>query len=274
MNKNARKLIPAVAMLLVSATMLSTASFAWFSMNSQVKATGMNVNVAAPANLMISADGTDGSWKTEVEAVISGEYGNLLGHASSVDGTTVYMVSPEDVEEDGSLKNTATIKTVDNSNYATDYGVSGTVGYVDYTFYLATTATSTMDVTLDPSVTKFESSDSEADTVLINAMRFAVLIDDNAPEVNNVWCGATNDVEATEALSGLTEGGTDVTTAEKFTTGSVLATLDAGEDGDYGEATKVTIRIWLEGTSASAINSNITYLKQYTLTVGFMVVGD
>ena len=39
--KNTRKLIPAVVMLLVSAVLMSTASFAWFSMNKQVTATGM-----------------------------------------------------------------------------------------------------------------------------------------------------------------------------------------------------------------------------------------
>ena len=54
MNKNARKLIPAVAMLLVSASMLSTASYAWFSMNNKVTAGGMNVNVVTPGDLMIS----------------------------------------------------------------------------------------------------------------------------------------------------------------------------------------------------------------------------
>ena len=47
MKKANRKLIPAVAMLLVSAIMLSTASFAWFSMNDTVKATGMTVKAVS-----------------------------------------------------------------------------------------------------------------------------------------------------------------------------------------------------------------------------------
>ena len=41
--KNTRKLIPALAMLLISAVLMSTASFAWFSMNEQVTATGMEI---------------------------------------------------------------------------------------------------------------------------------------------------------------------------------------------------------------------------------------
>ena len=54
MNKNARKLIPAVAMLLVSASMLSTASYAWFSMNNKVTANGMKVDIVAPGSIEIS----------------------------------------------------------------------------------------------------------------------------------------------------------------------------------------------------------------------------
>lgn len=45
--KTTRKILPALAMLLVSAIMLSTASYAWFASNSTVKATGMSVKVKA-----------------------------------------------------------------------------------------------------------------------------------------------------------------------------------------------------------------------------------
>ncbi len=51
--KKMRRLIPAIAMLLVSAVMLSTASFAWFTMNEQVTATGMQVQAKASGNLVI-----------------------------------------------------------------------------------------------------------------------------------------------------------------------------------------------------------------------------
>lgn len=54
--KNTRKLIPALAMLLVSAVMMSTASFAWFSMNTSVSATGMSVTATVPASLYIDTD--------------------------------------------------------------------------------------------------------------------------------------------------------------------------------------------------------------------------
>lgn len=49
-----KKLIPALALLLVSAVMLGTSSFAWFSMNTEVTATGMSVTAQAPTSLLIS----------------------------------------------------------------------------------------------------------------------------------------------------------------------------------------------------------------------------
>ena len=59
--KKMRKLLPAIAMLLVSAVMMSTASFAWFTMNSEVQATGMQVTAIAPASLWIKND-DDTAW--------------------------------------------------------------------------------------------------------------------------------------------------------------------------------------------------------------------
>lgn len=64
--KMTRKLIPAFVMLLVSAIMLSTASYAWFASNFTVKATDMNVKVKSNARfLQISADGTNFSDSAE-----------------------------------------------------------------------------------------------------------------------------------------------------------------------------------------------------------------
>lgn len=54
--KKMRKLVPAFAMLMVAAIMMSTASFAWFTMNDQVTATGMQVQAKASGNLLIDTD--------------------------------------------------------------------------------------------------------------------------------------------------------------------------------------------------------------------------
>lgn len=68
--KLTRKLIPAFIMLLVSAVLMSTASFAWFAMNTTVEATGMAVKAKGDAIFLeISGkqDVVDGNpvWKTK-----------------------------------------------------------------------------------------------------------------------------------------------------------------------------------------------------------------
>lgn len=62
--KLTRKLIPAFAMLLVSAVLMSTASFAWFAMNTTVNATGMEVKAKAD-NIFLEIKGKqDTAWST------------------------------------------------------------------------------------------------------------------------------------------------------------------------------------------------------------------
>ena len=62
MTKSFKKLIPAIAMLLLSAVLMGTSTYAWFSMNTKVTATGMQVQAKAESGLLISADLTAESW--------------------------------------------------------------------------------------------------------------------------------------------------------------------------------------------------------------------
>ena len=66
-----KRLIPALAMLLVSAILLGTSTFAWFSMNTQVSATGMQVQAVAEDGLLIineqDADQA-ANWKVSAQA--------------------------------------------------------------------------------------------------------------------------------------------------------------------------------------------------------------
>ena len=51
--KLSRKLIPAFIMLLVSAVLMSTASFAWFSTNTSATVSGVNVKISSATTLLI-----------------------------------------------------------------------------------------------------------------------------------------------------------------------------------------------------------------------------
>lgn len=65
--KKTLKLIPAVVMLLISAILVSTSTYAWFSMNTQVKATGMQIQAKSEGGIVIANEsGTD--WSSSATA--------------------------------------------------------------------------------------------------------------------------------------------------------------------------------------------------------------
>lgn len=119
--KASRKLIPAFAMLLIAAVMMSTASYAWFVTNGTVEANGMSITAKANTTyLMISSTSTgfedddiskgtvetvnvsgikypvvyDGSgWKKAVGTTFSD--GTKKGEYSTVTDTGEYVVKQE-----------------------------------------------------------------------------------------------------------------------------------------------------------------------------------
>lgn len=78
--KKFKKLIPALCMLLVSAVMLGSTTFAWFSMNNTVTATGMEIKAEVPTQLLIK---TDADWGSTV----------AFAHKDGTMATTVVPVS-------------------------------------------------------------------------------------------------------------------------------------------------------------------------------------
>ena len=68
--KQFKKLIPALAMLLVSASMMGTSTYAWFSMNTAVQATGMQVQAVAEDGIVI-ANSAKASWSNTATAQVT-----------------------------------------------------------------------------------------------------------------------------------------------------------------------------------------------------------
>lgn len=68
--KHTKKLIPAIGMLLLSACMLVTSTFAWFSMNTTVKATGMSVSAKGDQVYLQIVNGKDKAAFKDSEAQI------------------------------------------------------------------------------------------------------------------------------------------------------------------------------------------------------------
>jgi hypothetical protein len=186
-NPSARKkLLSAVAMLTVSAVTLSTATYAWFTMNKEVSVNGMKLQAQAEKGILINekAGVSEGTWSETATAGQATAY--ALKPTSTYDfgdwwhansrktnleagigsGTTVEATNTVDLGSGTYYANlsTANVHTVDAVNdgncqidvYYTD-GVgsgasSGTLDagegyYIKYTYYIKTSGNEALNVT-------------------------------------------------------------------------------------------------------------------------------
>lgn len=136
-NKNsaAKKIIPAVGMLALSATMLSTSTYAWFTMNKEVEMTGLSMTAAVGEGMEIALAEVDGTTITAPSlttpaddksdswgsAVVVGDYYEkigLLNPASSVDGVNLYDAT-DSTNGGKKASNFKSIDLTNNDNIAT-----------------------------------------------------------------------------------------------------------------------------------------------------------
>lgn len=83
------RLITLIFSLLVSLVLVSTSSYAWFSMNIKVQTSGMNLTTNAPTNMLISGALTSWDVGTTTLTDISGGF----SPSSSIDGLTFFALS-------------------------------------------------------------------------------------------------------------------------------------------------------------------------------------
>lgn len=169
-----RKLLPAAGSLLISAAMLSTSTYAWFTMSKEVQVTGMEVKTTVGSNLLISTDNMDANYTSQT---LSQTRKALLEPTSTINGVTgtyYYTVNAKangdavvDVYEQYAEDAATAVQnaTAGKPNYDIDFnnayklGASGVFtasniamtdevngaayGYIDYTFYLKATSNGT-----------------------------------------------------------------------------------------------------------------------------------
>ena len=163
-NSAVKKLIPAAGMLALSASMLATSTYAWFTMSTTVRVEGMQLKTKVSGNLLISdsnvSDAYYGTNLTQTNAA-------LLEPVSSVKGVTDTFWYTLDASADGSKRTSAatvnyldyetnlaadaTSTTLYDNRFSEDYlvqkadttavslGQTGAKGYVDYVFWLKAT---------------------------------------------------------------------------------------------------------------------------------------
>ncbi|MCR5457796.1 MAG: hypothetical protein K6F14_06940 [Clostridiales bacterium] len=274
--KKFRKLIPALALLLVSAVLMSTASYAWFSMNNKVTVTGMEVKTYVSDNLYVAPStagnnkSADSAFKSGVNQTVSG----TLQPVSTISALPTAFYTTTDAAADGS-KQTSTSTVPYTLVTGNDIEISGThyKGYVDYVVELKAVNASNADRYVN--LSKVNLLYMGAATNVTHAFRIAVFAQAQASPSTNL--AATEVENAYAAISTTTAnsimaptsfayfGSTAVSgTAAKAAVSPVVnnagwsAQVAAGKTQYF----KVTVRLWLEGEDTDCNNTKFVSLTE------------
>lgn len=270
--KKFKKLIPALCMLLVSAVLLGSSTYAWFSMNTKVSATGMTLQAEVRSNLYIVNE-SDSQWKTDdstFASIATDAKSGKLVPVSSITGEndSFYFTDPDNVNAQGSAKETVYEAVGDNfSALIGKYG-TGVVGYVDYHFILKAENTQKEEQYIN--LTKCNLTyDGEKDTT--TAFRVAVLAGSLATAtVDGAKTNATSltkvtiltEKNATIAHFDENKAVKDPSNRDTVTYNSQTSIEEvAAQTTEYKE---VVIRVWIEGEDKTCAISKFAELSQGT----------
>ena len=286
-----KKIIPALALLLVSAVMLATSSFAWFSMNTTVTVTGMSVSTRISDNLQIASDTIDSDAKKADNLFQNGlnqTVTGILEPVSTVDGEAFFYTATDNVKADGDaitdtyIAYNASAAASDTTNYSNafseNYDVKKSdtaVAYVDYVFQIkAINSDTSTDKNVKLTGVNLLYNNLAETTNEIKAFRVAVFVEDITDTDPSGDIGTLVTILAPSAAAYRTAGKAVATTAGPVSEGNMttsvselgsnatIGQVDAGTTGYF----KVVVRLWLEGEDTTC-NSQ-TYLsltKNWTL---------
>ena len=113
MKKNSKKrvLLSSVAMLMVGAVSLGTATYAWFTQNAVATAKGLNVHTQQNSNILLSETGQDNTWGYTVDY---GYEDQLMLPSSTANFTNFFTGNAADGDATGAL-DTTSLKAATNS---------------------------------------------------------------------------------------------------------------------------------------------------------------
>ena len=271
--KKFKKLIPAFCMLLVSAVMLGSSTFAWFSMNNKVTATGMEVTAKSNTQFL----------------VISGSETSVVANYSA---TSVSAVMTARATGDGKL----------TDNYV--YPVAYNNGATELTLYDAGKTGSGRTVSVPSkgwytaNSTDYNSVGSSTGTDNTTLTNISIVTNDLGNYVleYKVWISTTTNSDPFTdkklnviATFSKDEGTVDAAVCALVTVGNTNSTEDyyfAKTDAKTGAITKngtknftfnnttpvaVVIKLFIDGTSENVKSSNTTTLTG-KLSLAFEVV--
>jgi len=262
----AKKLIPAVGMLGISAVMLGTSTFAWFTMSKEVNVENIQLTATSPTNVQMSlglgmggtalnAIGTDdgvGLVKAPKNDDESLDWDNVVSFydyyaapkllpASSTTGGSIFYIPDNEITHQGkTIKAGGTAKTASTGGTLTVLSSKATTidpnsepegRYIDFPVWFRTSSTS--DITLSVAATAIVGTNDAANNAnnkLYKAARVAIL---NTTD-GSAWTSSSNVVLPSD-------NGRDQTLANKYyakSDGDPLALKAAASYTSTGETNR------------------------------------
>ena len=246
--KMTRKLIPALVMLLVSAIMLSTASYAWFATNDTVYANDMSVTARSTARFLeISTNSTSG-YQSSAAATSKSKTVDLV-HAKITDNTNIswYLGISDAADNKGTTNTTPLVGGIgaDGGNYA-----------LVNTFYVRMSEGSAIGLT---NLTVTGATFTGTSGALDPALRILVVGDDGAQIFRPVAAGTKVD-------------GVDYKLEPVTIDGSTNASSLVSSIPVDGTAKTITVYVYFDGDDAAATTNNTNSLGAMTVTVEFTAI--
>ncbi|MBO4594874.1 MAG: hypothetical protein J5697_04155 [Clostridia bacterium] len=306
MKRSLRKLIPTFVMLVITAALLGTSTFAWFSMNNKVSVTGMEVKTRVSSNITIAplaSDAKEGNTDTAYINSLDQTRTGVLEPVSTINGINYYYTATSNVDAEGdaieeeytaygeatSLANASAGKTNYDAAFQTNYGVETPItssnvvyGYIDYVFYLKATNTdaAARNVYMDKCNLLYTGM-----TTTVKAWRVGMFVQTVDAETAAASAIASTDLktiltiaDATNQEPGKAVNSTSTTAALAYgaggstTTYNPAATVATSLASGTTQRYKITIRLWLEGEDTECTTDTFAALNaDWRLDLGFTI---
>lgn len=203
-----KKLVPAAGMLMVSATMLATSTFAWFTMSKEVEITGIQMTATVPETIelslglgqnsgtLTSGSAAGGIVSAPLNSDTSTDWTNSVAFynyyavpkmtpASSINGATILTTNDANgvgktVDATGSaIAGTKGTITLVNAKTTAPNSETGRADYIDFPVWIRTTQTSNVSLSVRAKVTDGENTSAVATPnsgdMLYKAARVSIL---------------------------------------------------------------------------------------------------
>jgi hypothetical protein len=244
-NSAARKLIPAIGMLTVSAMMLSSSTYAWFSMNKDVTVTGLQLTAKSNSTyLLIGSDDDGNDTLAEIQATTNKTTACTIAAADS----QVYPSAHE------AIANTTAASTVGNWYFKVADLPTASTSTGSST---ALTADNFGDYVLHKTVYVTLASGAQAATNLV--------VSDMTITSNNTASGNQTTIAPVKVLVTSADAAVELDSTTRSSNTALAANVT--------NAAVVPLDIWLyyNGNDAAVFTNNIANLDGANVTLQFSV---